>query len=287
MSAPKLDSPPLSERISDREFRDIQDFMMSQYGIHFSDKKQTLIVGRLQLYIEKLGFQDYTTYLRHVKQDTTGQAANELINRLTTNHTFFNREAAHFEFLMSTVIPQIVSELARGQQLDLRLWCAGCSSGEESYFLAMLLMEYFGHDYQRWTAGVLATDISTRVLEIAAKGVYSAERFQALPDFMERKYFQKLPDGQFQANTKLRREVTYRCFNLMDKQHFKKPFAVIFCRNVMIYFNRPTRLALVQRFYESTAPGGYLFIGHSETLGRGEDCPYTYVKPGVYCKRGI
>ncbi|MDY7001639.1 MAG: CheR family methyltransferase, partial [Thermodesulfobacteriota bacterium] len=164
--------------------------------------------------------------------------------------------------------------------------CAGCSTGEEAYTLLMLIMEHFGHEYNLWDAGLLATDISAPALAKARAGVYPEEAVSLLPPNLKRKYFLALPGGDLSVNDLLKRELTFRRFNFMNPVFpFKKPFDVIFCRNVMIYFDRPTRDALVRRFHHFTEPGGYLFIGHSESLQR-DTCPYDYVMPAVYRKEG-
>jgi chemotaxis protein methyltransferase CheR len=209
----------------------------------------------------------------------------ELINRISTNHTFFFREKSHFDFFSRVTLPQAVERLKKRNTKDLRIWCAGCATGEEAYTLVMLLLEFFGTQYGAWDAGLLATDISTAALGTAQAGVYPAERTTLIPGDFKRKYFKKNPAGDWAVEDRLKKEIVYRRFNLMNEQFpFKKPFSAIFCRNVMIYFDQPTRDALVRRFYNHTEPGGYLFIGHAESLRR-DSCPYEYVEPAIYRKR--
>jgi chemotaxis protein methyltransferase CheR len=148
----------------------------------------------------------------------------------------------------------------------------------------MLMREFLGAEYAQWNAGILATDISDRVLATANAGTYPEERVAALPEPLRRKYFQRLPDGQWRVVDTLKKEATFRRFNLMNERFpFKSPFHIIFCRNVMIYFDQPTRETLVRKFHQFTEPGGYLFIGHSETLGR-EQSLYRYLMPATYQK---
>lgn len=271
--------------ITDGEFEAIRKLVYSHSGINLTGQKKSLVVGRLQKIVRGLGFVTFQQYLDHLNQDASRRAIGDLINRISTNHTFFFREKDHFDFMVDTALPGIVDRLSAQNSLDLRVWCAGCSTGEEAYGLIMQLMEYFGPKYANWDAGLLATDISQDALRTAMEGVYPEDRVATIPPALRYKYFQKRPDGRWRVDPKVRSEITFRRFNLMNKQYpFKKPFHIIFCRNVMIYFDQSTREQLVRRFYDCTAEGGYLFIGHSESLRR-DSCPYRYVQPAVYQKR--
>lgn len=269
--------------ISDREFESLRVLIYDRFGIHLTDQKKSLMVGRLQKLLRKKNFHNFEEYYNYLIGAGGQGALSELINLISTNYTYFNREKDHFDFFQKTALPTVSTSLKEQKRRDLRVWCAGCSTGEESYTLLMLMMEYFGHDYANWDAGILATDISERVLSIAKSGKYSSEKVGMLPGGLSDKYFVRCPDGEFQANEKLRRETTFRRFNLMNDFPFKKPFQIIFCRNVMIYFDQPTREKLVRRFHQATEKGGFLFIGHSETLGRDHSL-YRYVMPAVYQK---
>ncbi len=271
--------------ITDDEFETIRSLIYKQFGINLTDQKRSLVVGRLQKLMRTLGFTTFMQYLNYLENDKTKNALGELINRISTNHTFFFREKSHFDFFSNVTLPQTVERLKRGNSKDLRIWCAGCATGEEAYTLVMLLFEFFGTQYGAWDAGLLATDISTAALGTAQAGVYPAERTTLIPKEYLRKYFNKTPAGDWVVQDRLKKEIVYRRFNFMNEQFpFKKPFSAIFCRNVMIYFDQPTRDALVRRFYNHTEPGGYLFIGHAESLRR-DSCPYEYVEPAIYRKR--
>jgi chemotaxis protein methyltransferase CheR len=274
----------LSGRISEQEFKNVRDLVYRHFGISLSDQKRALVVGRLMSAIKNRGFSSFSEYLKWVEQDKTLQGLSELVDRISTNHTAFFRESAHFDFLMKTALPEIFSDLQSRNDRDFRLWCAASSSGEEPYTLQMCLMEYLKDDYRNWSAGLLATDISDRVLSIAKRGVYPAERVKDVPLLLLKTYFKQLPSGDFEVTEAMRKEVLYRRFNLMtEKFPFIKPFHVVFCRNVMIYFDGPTREKLVQRIYDCTVPGGYLFVGHSESLGSIKS-NYKYVMPALYRK---
>lgn len=279
-----LDATGALMSISDEEFELLRRLIKSRFGINLTDQKKSLVVGRLQKLLRSTGFVTFKDYYEHLSGQPDEGALSELINRISTNHTYFNRESAHFEYFQKTALPSVVERLKSRNLRDLRIWCAGCSSGEEAFTLQMLMMEYFGNDYGRWEAGLLATDISERVLETARSGIYPQERVMQLPEPLQRKYFRRLPDGTSQVVEAVRREITFRRFNLMNERFpFKHSFHIIFCRNVMIYFDQPTREALVNKFNQLTVPGGYLFIGHSETLGRNHAL-YRYVMPAVFQK---
>jgi chemotaxis protein methyltransferase CheR len=167
---------------------------------------------------------------------------------------------------------------------DIRIWSAGCSYGEEPYTIAMIMDDFFGREKPCWDTKVLATDISGKVLEEAQKGVYSNEEISVLPSQWKLSYFKKLDNEKCRISDRMRNEVIFRKLNLMDSIFpFKKKFHVIFCRNVMIYFDSQTKWQLVNKFYDLTENGGYLFIGHSESLDR-EQTKYKYIMPAVYRK---
>jgi chemotaxis protein methyltransferase CheR len=271
--------------ISDEEFGLLRSLIYQRFGINLTDQKRSLLVGRLQKILRQSGHASFKSYYEALLEDKTEQALSLLVDRISTNHTYFFREKSHFEFFSDTVLPQLAAILEQRGSRDIRIWCAGCSSGEEAYMLLMLLREFLGNRYCQWDGGILATDISSRVLDIARRGIYPRDRVKMLPESLLRKYFRSLSDGQYEVVPELRQEATFRRFNLMnDVFPFKKPFHVIFCRNVMIYFDDPTRKALVQKFHRHTAEGGYFFLGHSETLGRGQNL-FRYLAPAVYHKQ--
>lgn len=284
-SAPMFPDSGMLMRITDEEFELLRGLIYNRFGINLTDQKRSLLVGRLQKVLRQSGHTSFKSYYDALLGDPTEQALSQLVDRISTNHTYFYREKSHFDFFIETALPQLKKTLEKQNQRDIRIWCAGCSSGEEAYMLLMLLREFFGNQYAQWDGGILATDISSRVLDIARRGVYPEDRVRNLPEHLRRKYFRALPDGQFEVIEELRQEATFRRFNLMnDVFPFKKPFHVIFCRNVMIYFDDPTRKNLVAKFHRHTVAGGYFFLGHSETLGRGQSL-YQYLAPAVYHKQ--
>lgn len=268
-------------KISEKEFRQLADYIKANYGIYLKDEKQTLLTGRLSSVLEEKNFASFAEYFDYIVADNSGNAVVTLIDKITTNHTFFMREVDHFNFFKEKVLPQLTSN---SKNKDLRIWSAGCSSGEEPYTLAMIIDEFFGMDKKCWDTKILATDISSKVLDIALEGVYTNERIATIPTSWKHTYFRKAENEKSVLIPKIRNEVIFRKFNLMDKTFpFRKKFHVVFCRNVMIYFDNKTKIDLVKKFYDLTEPGGYLFIGYSESLNRNET-EYKYIQPSVYRK---
>lgn len=266
--------------ISQDEFLHLTTYMKTNYGINLT-KKKTLVEGRLSNLIAEKGFDNFSDYLNAVFADRTGDEIAILINRLTTNHTFFMREAKHFEYVQSTVLPYFANTL---QNRDLRVWSAGCSSGEEPYTLEIILHEFFGNRIGLWDTKLLATDISTRVLNIAKEGVYPVSSLTDVPPMWKLNYFDKLDGERVRVKDVIRNDVIFRPFNLMEREFpFRGKFHIIFCRNVMIYFDQQTKTDLINRFYDALDVGGYLFIGHSETVDR-ESTKFKYIMPAVYRK---
>jgi chemotaxis protein methyltransferase CheR len=267
--------------ITEKEFKQFADYIITNYGINLTAEKQSLVAGRLNNVLISKNFKNLTEYMEYVVSDKTGQAVVTLLDKITTNHTFFMREADHFYYFRDNLLPYL-SRIIRDK--DLRIWSAACSSGEEPYTLAMIINEFFGKEKVLWDSKILATDISNNVLEIAKKGIYSKERISALPTSWKLNYFHEIDAENSILNDKIRNEVIYRRFNLMDSVFpFKRKFHVIFCRNVMIYFDNKTKNELAEKLYDMTEYGGYLFIGHSESLNR-DFTRYKYIMPAVYRK---
>lgn len=267
--------------ITKKEFGELTTFIKANYGIHLKAEKEALVIGRLQNVLIQNGFQSFSEYYDYIIADKTGIAVSTLLDKITTNHTFFMREADHFDYFKEEVLPYFKNKISNK---DLRIWCAGCSSGEEPYTLAMIIDEFFGKEKFYWDAKILATDISNKVLEEAKKGVYNNKEIETLPTKWRLNYLNKNDTETSLFCDKIRNEVIFRKFNLMEAVFpFKKKFHVIFCRNVMIYFDEKTKVNLVKKFYDLLEPGGYLFIGHSESLNR-EETYLKYIMPAVYRK---
>ena len=263
--------------ISDADFTRLVSFIKSNYGIDLTQKKQ-LITGRLSTSLKQKGYASFSEFVNHVMQTKDETEITLLLDKLTTNYTFFMREVEHLNYFRSNIIPEIV----RRHQNDktLAIWSAGCSTGEEPYNITMYLFDYLGAQAQHWDTRLLATDISTRAMTAAKKGIY--ELPDTVPNDWKKKYFTKNPDGSYTVASAVRNNVIFQPFNLMDPIKFRRKFDVIFCRNVMIYFDQPTKDALVQRFYNATVPGGYLLISKSENLS--QNTAYRRLAPSTFQK---
>ncbi len=266
--------------ITDKDFVRLHTFIKQKYGIDLSKKKQ-LIVGRLSNDIVAQGYNNFTDYVNYILSKASPSDIDKMLNRLTTNYTFFWREEDHFEFFRDTVLPYLEKNK---RSRSLAVWSAGCSTGQEPYTLSMIMKEYFGAKAGMWDTRVLATDISQNALKAAQNAQYDEESLSKLPRGWREKYFDRTPEpGVWAVKPSLKSNVIFQTFNLMDPIRFKTKFDVIFCRNVMIYFDAETKHKLVNRFYDASNPGAYLMIGHSEGIDRNAT-KYTYVKPALYRK---
>ena len=266
--------------ITDDELQRISVFMKQRYGIELGQKK-VIVNGRLQNYVRKNGWNNYHEFMDAVERDKSGAQEKILVNFLTTNHTYFMREFEHFDYFRSVVLPWLKTKEAAHR--DLRIWCGAASTGEEPYMIAMTIKDFFGLDAAAWDTKVLATDISTKVLQQAIAGIYTEEQLKNIPDQWKRHFFKKTPEGAFRVKDELKQEVIFRQFNLMSPFPFKKRMHTIFLRNVMIYFDENTKNELLQKVYNFLEPGGYLFIGMTETLDRAQ-VPFELVQPSIFRK---
>jgi chemotaxis protein methyltransferase CheR len=282
---------PRQPELTDAEYQTIANFVHKESGINLLDGKKELVRARLSKRINQLNFKDFKTYFKYVMGDTTGDELVFLLDALATNLTSFWREPQHFEFMAKEFLPDLEKRRKRpgGGGPRLRIWSAACSSGEEPYTIAMVVLEkspYFGNggDFR-----ILATDLSTKVLNIAKKGQYGPESVKNIPPQTLRAFLSKVPHEQmrggdmWRVNESVRRLISFRRFNLMDPLPIKHPMDLIFCRNVMIYFDRETISQLIAKFHKILDMGGYLFIGHSESLS-GLKHSFKYVAPCVYRK---
>lgn len=266
--------------ITDSEFNRIVLYMKQKYGIDLS-KKRVLVGGRLENYLVRNGFASYDEYMAKVESDPNSPEATDIVNVLTTNHTYFMRESAHFDYLSRVVLPWAKAKAENVK--DLRIWCGASSTGEEPYTLAMVVLDFFGLEHSAWDTRILATDISTKVLEHAVRGVYLREEVEPLPPKWKQRYFKPVDSEQYRVKDELKKELIFRQFNLMNPFPFKRKFHVVFLRNVMIYFQDDTKYQLIKKVYDYMEPGGYLFIGTTESLDR-KKTHFKYVQPSIYRK---
>ena len=264
-----------------KEYEQIRQLAYQKVGIDLQEGKQQLVAARLTKQIRFLGLRSFEEYYRHVTEDRTGKSLEAMIDALTTNHTSFFREQAHFDFLKSVLLPQIQN------RSQIAIWSAACSTGEEPFSIALTLLDALG-EASRARIRILATDISTRVLAQAERGAYQAERFGNLSHAYLRRYVLK-GEGRwsdwFLMKKEVRSLIEFRRLNLMEPFPHSEMFPVIFCRNVMIYFDRQKQAEVVSRLAQAMEPGGYLFVGHSESLNAIQH-PLQYVAPAIYRKAG-
>lgn len=264
--------------ISHTDFQRLVGFMQNNYGIDLS-KKQQLITGRLSPVLRQRGYTNFSAFIDHLLRYKNDDDVTLVLNKLTTNYTFFMREKDHLDYFHNTIIPAIVQKHQKDK--TLAIWSAGCSSGEEPYNLSMYLFDYLGAKASEWDTRILATDISAQALATAQKGVYDLSG-SAMPAEWKKRYFTANADGSYTVKPQIRNNVIFQTFNLMDPIKFRRKFDVIFCRNVMIYFDQPTKDALVKRFYDATVSGGYLLISYSENLS--PNAPYRRIAPATFQK---
>ena len=267
--------------IKDEEFIRIASHMKQRYGIDLYQKK-VIVNGRLENYIKRGGWKTFDEFMNAVENDKTGNQEKMLVNFLTTNHTYFMREFEHFDFFKNEVLPWLKQKEAARK--DLRISCVASSSAEEPYMIAMVLADFFGMERSQWDTKVLATDISTKVLQKAMAGGYTADQLKSIPDHWKKRFFNPFAGGtQFQVKQELKDEVIFRQFNLMDPFPFRRKMHPIFLRNLMIYFDEKTKRELVQKVYDTLEPGGYLFIGTTETLDRSSTA-FRIIQPSIFRK---
>lgn len=219
--------------LSDADFQRLYTYIQSHYGIDLS-KKKNLIVSRLSNTLASEGYKDFSSYVNDIVSGKDKERTITMLNKLTTNYTYFLREIEHFEFMEKTVLPALAQKHQKDHSLSI--WSAGCSSGEEPYTISMYLREYFGaKGGAAWDTRILATDISQNILNSAIHPSYQEEALSKLPAAWKHKYFTKKPDGSYTVSQEIRNNVIFKTFNLMDPIQFRRQFDLIFCRNVMIY----------------------------------------------------
>ena len=263
--------------ISNADFQRLVKFIHTDYGIDLSQKQQ-LITGRLSPTLRQMGYKDFASFVDHLLRNKNPDDVTLVLNKLTTNYTFFMREKDHLDYFYNNIIPEIVRRHQKDK--NLAIWSAGCSSGEEPYNISMFLFDYLGAHAREWDTRILATDISAQALNTGRRGIY--ELPDTIPPEWRKKYFVDNKNGTHTVAPMVKDNVIFQHFNLMDPIRFRRKFDVIFCRNVMIYFDQPTKDALVQRFYDATVPGGYLLISYSENLS--QQSPYRRLAPATFQK---
>jgi chemotaxis protein methyltransferase CheR len=274
--------------LTDRDFRKISNLVYEHCGINLHDGKKELVRARLAKRLRKGHFKTFPEYLKHVLADKTGKEFSILIDSLSTNLTSFFREGKHFEFLRNEFLPVLLERKRKNRNFKIRVWSAGCSSGEEPYSVGITLLDAV-QGQGRWDIKVLATDISTSMLETAKEGIYDEQRVEPVSPLQRQRYLLASHVGGqkvFEVSKSVRDVVILKYLNLMENWSINPRdggLDFIFCRNVMIYFDKPTQMRLVNRFWNILDSGGIFFTGHSESL-TGIEHGFKYVQPTIYAK---
>ncbi len=262
-------------KLGPRDFNRVKELLFDYCGIFLQEGKEALVQSRLMRRMRKLGIESFSAYLDFIERPESGGEFLSFVDVLTTNKTHFFREAQHFDFIKRHIIPTLEGRNAKW-------WSAGCSSGEEPVTTSIVLQE--ARRNTSWSSvKILATDISREVLKVAKNGVYPSTRMKDVPDSTRRKYFDAIGNNEFKVKENIQSMITYGRLNLMEDWPLKGNFQVIMCRNVMIYFNRQTQQEVVQKFYDQLQPGGYLFLGHSESVSSNNK-GFKNLAPAVYQK---
>lgn len=274
------------DALSEADFLRFQQLIEEETGIHLSDAKRPLLIARLAKRVRQLGMTTFGQYFERVVSNVDPLERVRMYDAISTNETRFFREPRHFELLTTDLFPRWKREAAQGKRAkSIRIWCAGCSTGEEPYSLAMSLLESF--DADEWDLRIDATDLSTRVLEIARQGVWPARKTVDIPHPLLRRYMlrgTKSQEGLVKAGEALRRIIRFGRLNLKDDPYpMAADYDLVFCRNVLIYFSHVQRTRVVRNLLSHLTPGGYFFIGHAETLAGIAEGPRTVI-PTVYVK---
>lgn len=268
--------------LSNREFERIRERLYDVAGISLSDAKRTLVIARLSRILRTMKLPSFDAYVDYLEKQGSADDAQEFVNALTTNLTRFWREEHHFDHLIGYVGDLMKTHVSQSSK-RLRIWSAGCSTGQEPYTIALGLLAAYP-DLRRWDFKILATDIDTSVIAKAATGIYPEGELNGLtPD--RARLFEKLGDGRVRIPSSVASLVSFKPLNLMAPWPMKGPFDAIFCRNVAIYFDKPTQGQVFGRLGKILAPGGFLYIGHSENLGTG-GAGFRLVGKTIYQSRG-
>lgn len=267
---------------TENEFEILKNYVREEWGLDLS-KKRVLAECRLSAELEKNGISSLSVFFKRMEEDKTGRLKAVMKSRLTTNYTYFWREPKHFEYLEKNILPELNRQSGL---LFYKILCAGCSSGEECYTLAMVLQNYTDRGGYLPSFDILGTDLSEKVLEKARRGEYPKKDLERLPVLWQKKYFQPAESAErLVVCRELKERVRFSYMNLMRPGPVCGQYDLIFCRNVMIYFDEASRKKLIDILYQALRPGGYLFVGHTELLPRNHE-RFEYVCPAVYRKQG-
>jgi chemotaxis protein methyltransferase CheR len=277
----------LTTTLSHHDFQILQEFIYRSIGIKIHDFKRGMVESRLRKRLSILKFETFSDYCAYLFSERgQREELSEFIDVITTNKTDFFREPDHFTYLVNSVLPDVISSIPSGLPGEIRVWSCACSRGHEPYTLAMVLSE-FSRSRTSFRYSILASDISRKVLKTAVAGIYDEEDIEPVPMDLRKRYILRSRERTrriVRIKPELRRKIDFRQINLMaDDYELRQKIHILFCRNVMIYFDKPTTRRLVEKLCDTIVPGGYLFVGHSEVLEIG-GLPLVSPAPAVYRK---
>lgn len=274
----------MESELRDCLFQRFSQLVYERCGINLHEGKKALLQARLNRRLRQTGIGTYEEYFKFITSEHNPGEFVHFLDSISTNLTYFFREPQHFDFLEQVALPELIARKRKERDIRIRIWSAGCSTGEEPYSLAMCVLGHL-QEIARWDVRILATDISTRALEAASKGIYTEDKIQKVPPSFRQQNFNKLISGngrqEYEIAPHVKRLVTFHRLNLKDPYPFNGRFDFIFCRNVMIYFDKKTQQELVNRIANFLSRGGYFYVGHSESL-TGLVHKLTYVRPAIY-----
>ncbi len=254
-------------KISDEEFKLLRDFIYNQTGIYITDNRKYLLETRLTNRLKELGLSSFSEYYYFLKYDPERKKELEkLYSVVTTNETFFFRNEPQLKVFQNIILPKVIEWKQRVRKL--RIWSAGCSTGEEPYTISIILHEVLKQDIKKWNIKITANDISSDVITVAKRGIYGEYSLRTTPPFIRAKYFEKIGEGRYKIKREIQNLVEFKQINLIDTLQVKRieKSQVVFCRNVIIYFDENAKKKVINLIYDNLEEGGYLFLGHSESL---------------------
>jgi chemotaxis protein methyltransferase CheR len=273
--------------LTNLDFHRLSGLIRAHSGISITPDKAIILASRLRPLLRAEGYSSFKGFVEEVLRNPSEDLMGHIIDRVATNYTYFFREREHFHYLQHTALPEITARLSRSRSTDLRIWSAACSTGAEAYSLRMVLGEFFGESYEDWRAGVLATDISSTALSIASAGVYPSQALSKVPHNLKNRYFEEIegPEKRYRFRDDFRSDVVLRRLNLHCAEvPFRQRMHVVFCRNVLMYFDIAGKAFLESRIYDLLERDGLLVIGLTESL-QTEDELFEHVEHGVFRKR--
>ncbi|BBD09207.1 CheR family methyltransferase [Desulfovibrio ferrophilus] len=275
-------------KITDKEFEDLRKFIYDKTGIDIPIRRRYLLENRLGTRLKELNLSSFAEYHNFLVRDPNRtKEMDKLCEKITTNETSFFRDIKQLNVFRNEILPEMLKTQEEKGKKELNIWCAGCSSGEEPYTLAIMILEQLGMKVIGWRIKISAYDLSPAMLAKCRKGTYGEYSFKTTPKGMILKYFEKQPDGMFKVRPKVQKLVSFAPINLSDRMALKRvpKSQIVFCRNVIIYFDETMKKQVLGSFYDNLLPGGYLFLGHSESIHKLSTAYRPVIKPGGICYR--